>query len=789
MGQFKASEIENWSAGLGLMPVGLFPNKQHKTQFILLNGSNGNFCVDINPKKDVERARDYAWSSNSGHFVDLVNNHIHLYRWDMLGQAGREVIPLKYVSENLDKFYKYLIDTQPKNDNSIVNFSIKTFRKLKYSLRRDVNSGEALKAFLVLLATVTDDSTISKLNKTKWGLTAKDLQYAELVPKLDWQALQEELLMGIKYYNLIPDFSLVIRHTSGQLFQEAHYETMFANSSQLSFEGMLVEAERPTIRTSVGVHYTPSSIVRTIVEEAFYFYDVFNKKQITIFDPACGSGEFLRESLRQLSAKRFKGKLKIIGWDVSAVAIDMARFVVSYELRDWQPEKVTVQLSVQDSLSGESKWPQGVDVVLMNPPFVSWENMTPGQRDTVSQVLGDAMEKRPDYSTAFVLSASRCLQPNGILAAIIPASFLSGNSNRKVRDDLKDRMTPLLIGRLGSQILFTDALVDSSIFIAKNGSNKDIFPTSMWADVQPNSASSALRSLRKLRLNNDDKTIIDAANYSIYQDKSLFENSNWIPRSYNSFKVNERLKNFTRVKDTFNIQQGIRTGHNPAFIVPKDYWLSLTAKERKYFRPCIINKSLIGGQINDNFYVFYPYGPELKSISSEDELMTFLPKYYEEILLPNKDILITRARIGESDWWELSEYRAWQVKKQPKLVSAYFGRSGSFAFDKTGDYAIVQGFGWTPKSSKPLRSEIHFAYLAILNSNIIDTLLDAVAGQVSGGQYELSKRYLENMPFPNLATVSDEQIKILAQYGKELDKGRNVSYDNLDEIVRSLYKI
>lgn len=63
----------------------------------------------------------------------------------------------------------------------------------------------------------------------------------------------------------------------------------------------------------------------------------------------------------------------MIGWDTSPASVDMARFVLAWGKRSWPADRVDIQVTQQDSL--RENWPQGVDILVMNPPFKSWQRM------------------------------------------------------------------------------------------------------------------------------------------------------------------------------------------------------------------------------------------------------------------------------------------------------------------------------------------------------------------------------------------------------------------------------
>ena len=73
---------------------------------------------------------------------------------------------------------------------------------------------------------------------------------------------------------------------------------------------------------------------------------------------------------------------------------------------------------------------------------------------------------------------------------------------------------------------------------------------------------------------------------------------------------------------------------------------------------------------------------------------TAVPDFYQEHLLPRREALVARATMTEASWWRLTREREWQREKSPKLVSAYFGQRGSFAYDDSGQYVVTQGYAW-----------------------------------------------------------------------------------------------
>jgi len=266
--------------------------------------------------------------------------------------------------------------------------------------------------------------------------------------------------------------------------------------------------------TGVGIHFTPPSIARALVEESLraFLRGTSRPATITVFDPACGSGEFLRETLRQLKLCQYKGQINLIGWDISRAACDIARFSLAWESRTL-PGIVNVDIQNTDSMR-RGDWPTGLDILLMNPPFQSWEDMNPEDRHVVSNILGDLVNKKPDLAFAFLYRAAQALEKVGVLGAIIPASIFDSSSARALRAGLSTMLAPRLLARLGNQALFSNATVDVGVYLGVAGGDSYESPLAFWADHRSESTSSALRALRRFRdSESDDSRPIETDRY------------------------------------------------------------------------------------------------------------------------------------------------------------------------------------------------------------------------------------------------------------------------------------
>lgn len=773
--------VDSWRRRLGFLPVPLY-GRDLEQQFVLLNGYRGNFCLDVGDAPDGDRGREFAWSADVDHYI-AIKDKVHVFRWD---QKTGEVYETAAIESQLQAFQGYLESKALPRERSIVSRAMRVYRTLRARAGRTADGYTALLAFLELLSEASKRQRSIAPLAEKWAdskIAGEALRSS--LRASDIEQLVEALL-GESEEGNIPDVELMIRHAAGRIFQEAHY------LAYVNPQGDFFSAPQatPTARSSgaTGAFFTPTPLVRTVVEQSLATLEIGELSEIRIFDPACGSGEFLREVVRQLEMGGYTGNINVIGYDVSKPACAMARFLLAAEQARWRG-RMRYQVDERDSLNGAS-WPTNVHCCVMNPPFLSWRGMSGQQKAAVSAALGNLQGMRPDMASAFLVLAERSLARDGVLGAVLPASILDGDSAENLRESLNDRLQFLMLARLGSQQIFADAVVDPGLIVARRKDAARPLPTTLvWADHVPSSSEQALRVLRKSGRQVTSGPIGHSENFSVYVVNDIRDFSdNWAPRPLEAAQLLRQLKQWPRVRDLFSVQQGTITGANAVFLLTQSELDSLPRAERKYFRPAIVNDSISNGQIKPGMWVFYPYGKHLSALKSEKDLRLTLAEYYANWLLPNKAVLSSRARINKEAWWDLQWPRPWQQPICAKIVSTYFGAAGSFAWDQSGSYVVVQGYGWVPVVGT-IDDPTGLCLLAYLTSSVTDQLLSAVSNNLAGGQWNLSKRFIEKMPVPDMARLPDAAKEQLAEYGQAIINGVMADKRELDSVVRAIFNL
>lgn len=763
--------IETWKSNFGLLPIKLNPLFQ-EDKFLMLNGGLGDFCLKTSSLGDdnIEKIYQETWSTNTKNFLLIDENSIEVTNWY---DNKIEKIPNSKIESNLNQFYKYLSSKSYKTQNDVVPFILDIFRQLRNITFEKQDSSEAINLLFSLLISLEEDYT--EIDTEKWNISP-----SKFPDKFEY--FVELINLGVR--NIKPNLDLILRHTAGILFQEAHREVIYFNPQRDLFGGASSKLETKNDAYS-SIHYTPQYIARTIVENVLKSLD-FTTQEINILDPSCGSSEFLVEILKQLKNLGYKGKITIKGFDSSDSAIRTSNFLLAYENRKQWGNSLEIAIKkVEDSLVED--WGNN-DIILMNPPFISWELLkSKDSRDNVLSILDDVIKKsRPNQATAFFYKACQSLKEGGIIGCVLPTSIFYSEIYSDLRNKLNQELSFKVLAKLGNYV-FEDALTDVSLFIASN-TKSALLPKLIWAKNEKGIVQDTLREFRRMNANNEQS--INNKNYSIYTPPYFpILNNSWkvISLNENAFikelDIYYKAGRLSAISDIFSINQGALLGVKNVFKVTNMEYELLPESEKIYFRPIVTNNSVKTGKMTIYEYVWFPYNKNGIIFREENELSEL--NFYNSRLLLNKELL--EKRQGISNWWSLTRPRNWQFTKEPRLFSNRFGNSNSFAFDRKGDCVIEEGNAFIPK--KEFEISDYYFYLACFSSNIFDTLLSIYSKPIMSG-FDLGKIQIKNIPIPN---VHKNELKLneayfkLAELGKELEEGNSFVKPVIDDILKSYF--
>ena len=441
---------QEWARRSGLLPIRLSPTDD-KRQYILLDGGLHDFCLDLT-REEAEPSSYYsaAWSSDVKNFIAVHNNDAIVYNWC---REKTEKVKLSIVNEKFNEFLKILNSISYRTSDDVTPFILGLFSQLRNLTLERHDPIDSLNLLFKLLITLREDE-FSQDTCARWGIKNVD------EPK-GFDRIIDSFRRGVR--NISPNLDYILRHGSGPLFETAHREAMYFDLQLNLFEGVSSNLSYAQPNKYTGIHYTPRYLVRGIVENALKMIDLTSQK-ITIFDPACGSGAFLQEVLKQLRESNYTGEILLKGYDISPLAVQTARFLLMYENRTQWNNSIKLDIQTVDSLTID--WGNN-DLILMNPPFISSELIKDKvTKDAVNEVLSDLdMKRRPNMAAAFFYKAIKSLSPNGIIGSVLPSSILVQEQYMPLRDFVKGTMQLSTVAQLGN-FVFENALTDTSFIIA-----------------------------------------------------------------------------------------------------------------------------------------------------------------------------------------------------------------------------------------------------------------------------------------------------------------------------------
>ena len=296
-------------------------------------------------------------------------------------------------------------------------------------------------------------------------------------------------------------------------------------------------------RKQDGVFYTPQYITKYIVEntvgrlcdekkkelniiEEEYFSDQHRQLQtkkrlldqlqqyrnwlleITILDPACGSGAFLNAALQFLMAEHkhldeMEAKLigstiefqsvensilenNLYGVDINEESVGIAQLALW--LRTAKPHRKLNSLNqnikcgnslISDpAIAGDKafdwqkEFPKvfekgGFDVVIGNPPYVNMANIQNEQERKFYQNNYSTVKNKCDLYSIFTEKAKSLLKVDGLLGFIFPNSWMGTDSFSKFRDFLSKEVNVYQLVELPPGV-FEDAIVTTVLCFYKN---------------------------------------------------------------------------------------------------------------------------------------------------------------------------------------------------------------------------------------------------------------------------------------------------------------------------------
>jgi type I restriction-modification system DNA methylase subunit len=604
-------------------------------------------------------------------------------------------------------------------------------------------------------------------------------------------------------------------------------------------EGEVVDKTK-TKRKKDGVFYTPKYITKYIVDNTvgklcgekkaelkLNDEDYINDKKLqtktkkalldklsdyrkwlldlTICDPACGSGAFLNQALEFLIAEhRYIDELQaklmgdamilsdvetsilennIYGVDLNDESVEIAK--LSLWLRTAQKGRKLNSLNnnikcgnslIDDpsvagdkAFSWEKEFPEvfakgGFDVVIGNPPYVRVQGLKEHYFEQTKYYESKFVSAKGNYDiyALFMEKSIELISDKGVISYILPHKFLVTDFGVGIRSFFIENNCVDSLIHFGSELVFNDAATYTCIInLTKNQKDKVLFK----------------------KISPKDLLVPFDWDYMYYKNLS---SNNWDLQSEKIFDVIAKLNRQPyKVEDVFDkIFVGLQTSLDEVYVfqgvkdgeIIKGY---NSKYEYQFEIECGLVKSFVkGNQLSRNCspqisnYVIFPYNIIGDSATPmiESEIALKFPKGYA--YLKKFETQIKGRENGKMDRdndWFLYIYPKNLTKfHHPKIMTQEISLGCNMTYDHNGDYYHPTTIYSFVKNDK-FQIDDKF-YLGILNSKVMWFFLKNTGTELGGGYFRFKTNYLKPFPLPD---ISASALEMISKVNHQLDKNKD----------------
>ncbi|EJV9629045.1 Eco57I restriction-modification methylase domain-containing protein [Campylobacter jejuni] len=425
---------------------------------------------------------------------------------------------------------------------------------------------------------------------------------------------------------------------------------------------------------------------------------------------------------------------------------------------------------------------KGFDLIIGNPPYIRQEELKELKPHLAKNYK--VYKGTSDIYTYFYELGFNVLKDRGVLSYITSNKYTRAGYGEALREFLLKNVKFLEYTDLNGIKVFDSATVDTSILCFEKSKSKD-------------------NKFKYLALSNE---ILKTCAYDIglYKDFAEFSQNSLSKESFtfsdeNTSALKAKIERIgTPLKEWYglNINYGIKTGYNEAFIITTEKRNEILAnckdEAEKERTAKLIRKMLRGRDIKRYSYEWaglWVIGT-FPSLKLDIEQYPALKQYLSQFLPRIEQSGEKGCRKKTSNkWFETQDNIAYYEEfEKEKIVWNRISSDLCFSYDNQKNFILDSMFSIT------FYSNINLKYLiANLNSSISKFWIKNNAATLGDGIYG-AKIYIEKLPIPKINSKNqklvDELINLVDEILKAKEQNKNASTQELENKINSLtYKL
>lgn len=521
---------------------------------------------------------------------------------------------------------------------------------------------------------------------------------------------------------------------------------------------------------------------------------------LTICDPACGSGAFLNQALEFLIAEhRYVDELqaKLLGDSMILSDIEnsiLERNIYGVDLNDESVEIAKLSLWLRTAQKGrklnslnnnikcgnsliddpevagdkafswEKEFPEvfergGFDVVIGNPPYVRQELFKEIKPYLFKHY--NCYNSIADLYTYFIEKGIDILNQNGLFSFILPNKFLKATYGKEVRSVILKESNLKLLVDFDDFPVFPDATTYPLIFVLNKKNSTEFYYS----------------NLNKRTETKDAISYLEKSKYLVKTSSLTYES--WSFNNSKNQKLLDKIGSASLpLKDVVDnkIFAGIASGKNDVFIVNNISQFESDPSAKDHL------KLILGGSEIQRY-----------NISPENNYILFIPWEYKieksesikNYLLQYRESLEQRPEVkeGRFKWYCLSRYGSnnSHLLNQPKIIAPFINNRCNFYLDESGKIYLQKNSMFISSNSKSL--------LAYLNSKISFFYLSSVSTTLQGGYFDFRRDKVQFLPIPKNLEKNKVEFEEKVDKITELKNQENVMFRKFREYFSSHYHL